>query len=59
MTLGRPADRGIAGHVRDRVHCERADRDVAPDASGGPGSLDACVAGADDDDVVVLHLVRY
>ena len=47
VTLGRAADRRIAGHVPDGAVRQRADRDRAAKPRRGPRGLDARVTGAD------------
>ncbi len=53
VALGRPADRGVAGHVGQFVEVDREQQGAAAHAGGGVRGLAAGVPGADHDDVVV------
>ena len=53
MALGRAANRRVAGHQRDGLGRQRAERHAAAEPRRGPGRLAPGVPGADDDDVEV------
>ncbi len=55
MTLGNSADRGIAGHLRDQVEIQRKQRGAQAHAGTRHGGFAACVAGADDDEIVLFR----
>ncbi len=52
MSLARPADRGVAGHVAHRVEVDGEDDGAQTEPRGGQSRLDARVARADDGDLI-------
>ena len=54
MALGRPADRGVAGHQRDAIEVHRQQQRAASHARRRQRRLAARVARADDDHIVAL-----
>src|SRR4029079_5108038 len=50
-SLGNPTDRGIAGHLADRLEGARDQADASTGARGCDGGLGSGVAGTDDDHV--------
>ncbi len=54
VTLGDSADRGIAGHLRDQVKIQREQCGAQAHARTRHGRFAACVAGADDDQIVLF-----
>ena len=51
LPFAQAADRGVAGHQRDRVEAQVQQQRFAPHARGGERGFAPGVAGADDDDV--------
>ena len=58
MPLGGAADGGVAGHVADEVQRQREHGGAGPQHRRRVGGLDAGVARADDDDVIVCEMVK-
>ncbi|OPY91975.1 MAG: hypothetical protein A4E73_01609 [Syntrophaceae bacterium PtaU1.Bin231] len=56
LALGEAADRGVAGHERDRIEIDVEEDRLAAHARRGEGGLAARVPPADDDDIVVSHV---
>ena len=54
VALGDSADRGIAGHLRDQVKIQREQCRAQAHARTRHGRFAACVAGADDDQIVLF-----
>ena len=57
MALAGAADGRVAGHIAHGIQIDGKDNGFQSQACGGQGGFDACMARADDRNVVGLHLI--
>ena len=59
LPLGDAADGRVAAHLADGVGVHGQQDGAQPEPGGGQGGLDAGVAGADDDDVIIVNEIGH